>query len=74
MYLSIGAERLLALLLWCDQRFHRILIQRETMAEVLGVGVRQIERYTKELRSHGCISVRRNGPHAAIYTVLGKSA
>lgn len=70
MYLSRGARRCLQLIQWYADRFSEVFPYQKTLAQKLGLCVRQIGRYIRELVKSGCLRVLRQGPTSCTYKVL----
>lgn len=70
MQLSRGARRCLNLIQWYAARFAEVFPYQKTIAQKLGMCVRQIGRYIRELVAAGYLRVRRNGPTSCTYEVL----
>ena len=67
MRLSRGAQRLLDVLRWYGSKFNRIFPFQSKLADHVGVCIRQLRRYVRELVDALLIRVHRGGPHAAEY-------
>lgn len=67
MKLSRGAQRLLDLLRWYGSRFQRIHPKQEKLAAHLGVKIRQLRYYVRELVDAFLILVRKCGRSSAEY-------
>jgi len=70
MPLSRGARRCLQLLKWYAARFDDVFPYQETLARRLGVGVRQVKRYIRELVAAELVAVSNPGRGPNSYQVL----
>ncbi len=70
MKLSRGAQRCIKLLRWYAAHFQEVFPYRSTLAKHLNVSGAQLDRYIRELKSAGLLSVSQAGPQPASYHVV----